>query len=46
VKEIAMLGGDVSSFVPPEVVQRLEKRFGPARKLNQAPDRGRGQAIR
>ncbi|MGD9536094.1 MAG: pantetheine-phosphate adenylyltransferase [Alphaproteobacteria bacterium] len=35
VKEIAMLGGDVSSFVPAEVVQRLEKRFGPARKLNQ-----------
>lgn len=37
VKEIAMLGGDVSSFVPMEVVTRLEKRFGPAKKLNQAP---------
>ena len=35
VKEIAMLGGDVSSFVPGEVVQRLEKRFGPPRRLNQ-----------
>jgi pantetheine-phosphate adenylyltransferase len=29
VKEIAMLGGDVSSFVPPEVVTRLSQHVGP-----------------
>lgn len=34
VKEIARLGGDVSTFVPPEVVIALQKRLGvrPARK--------------
>ena len=34
VKEIARLGGDVSIFVPPEVVTALQKRLGvvPARK--------------
>jgi pantetheine-phosphate adenylyltransferase len=31
VKEIALLGGDVSSFVPAEVVTRLAEHFGPAR---------------
>jgi len=31
VKEIATLGGDVSSFVPPEVVARLAQHVGPAR---------------
>jgi len=31
VKEIAMLGGDVSSFVPAEVVTRLARHVGPAR---------------
>src|SRR6185369_1589142 len=28
VKEIARLGGDVSTFVPPEVVAALQKRLG------------------
>jgi pantetheine-phosphate adenylyltransferase len=28
VKEIARLGGDVSAFVPPEVVAALRKKFG------------------
>jgi pantetheine-phosphate adenylyltransferase len=34
VKEIARLGGDVSTFVPPEVVTALQKRLGvvPSRK--------------
>jgi pantetheine-phosphate adenylyltransferase len=27
VKEIARLGGDISSFVPPGVAQRIEKRY-------------------
>lgn len=31
VKEIALLGGDVSSFVPKEVVKCLVGHFGPAR---------------
>ena len=31
VKEIALLGGDVSSFVPAEIVVRLAEHFGPAR---------------
>ena len=30
VKEIASLGGDVSSFVSPLIAQRLAERFGPA----------------
>ena len=28
VKEIARLGGDVQSFVPPAVVKALRKKFG------------------
>jgi len=32
VKEIARLGGDVSPFVPPVVLQALETRFGPPHK--------------
>jgi pantetheine-phosphate adenylyltransferase len=31
VREIAAFNGDVSSFVPPNVVIELRKRFGPAR---------------
>jgi pantetheine-phosphate adenylyltransferase len=28
VREVARLGGDVSRFVPPPVLERLEERFG------------------
>ena len=30
VREVARLGGDVSKFVPPPVLERLEGRFGPS----------------
>lgn len=32
IKEIARMGGDVSPFVTPNVVKRLEKKFGSSRK--------------
>lgn len=30
VREVAQLGGDVSEYVPPEILERMVERFGPS----------------
>jgi len=30
VREVAQLGGDVSDYVPPEILERMVERFGPS----------------
>ncbi|MEJ2342945.1 MAG: pantetheine-phosphate adenylyltransferase [Gemmatimonadales bacterium] len=57
VREVARLGGDVTAFVPPTVLEVMVARLGPSvadrsrapnrvsRARGQADDRGRGQAV-
>src|SRR3546814_20925713 len=41
VKEIAALGGDITSFVPPSVARRINERFGRLDPIGRASGRER-----